>query len=474
MIRRIERGEAQAILAWHPDRLARNSIDGGRVIYLLDTGKLRDLCFGNFSFENSSQGKFMLSILFGYSKYYVDNLSENVKRGNRAKREQGWLPGIAPVGYLNDPIARTIIPDPERFDLVKKLWSLMLTGNYSAKSLWRLATSEWGLTSVKRKRIGGGPLALSSFYHMLGSPFYAGLIVHDAKVYQGKHSPMITLNEFDKVQRILQRPGRPKPKGHAFPLTGLMKCGDCGLAITAEAKTNRRYGYRYFYYHCTHRRRDYRCRQPVVAEAALEEQVASFLQKLRIPEEVYATVRNTAQRFVRPSDSGEMMASLTNALRAVEVEAANLTRMRMRDMVDDETFARERVTLQQRELQLRESKENIANESDWFESLETVVSFSNKAAEIFRTGTPQMKRCVIETVGSKLSLKDKMLSIEAAEPFFVDSPSATFPMRCTQLEDIRKSNTSVNSDYRERVDKMRKLLEEHDTTNKGQPEWAVN
>ena len=96
MLRRIERHEADGIIAWHPDRLARNSIDGGRVIYLLDTKALKDLRFASFTFENNPQGKFMLSIIFGYSKYYVDSLSENVRRGNRAKVQQGWFPAAPP------------------------------------------------------------------------------------------------------------------------------------------------------------------------------------------------------------------------------------------------------------------------------------------------------------------------------------------------------------------------------------------
>src|SRR5881396_1044473 len=88
MLRHMERGEAEGIIAWHPDRLARNSMDGGRIIYLLDTNVLKDLRFATFGFENNSQGKFMLSIIFGYSKYYVDSLSENVRRGYRAKVQQ--------------------------------------------------------------------------------------------------------------------------------------------------------------------------------------------------------------------------------------------------------------------------------------------------------------------------------------------------------------------------------------------------
>ncbi|MEX0924880.1 MAG: recombinase family protein, partial [Candidatus Paceibacterota bacterium] len=45
MMTRIEAGEAQGILSWHPDRLARNSIDGGRVIYAVDTSKISSLRF---------------------------------------------------------------------------------------------------------------------------------------------------------------------------------------------------------------------------------------------------------------------------------------------------------------------------------------------------------------------------------------------------------------------------------------------
>src|SRR5690349_281167 len=89
MVSKIEQGDAHGIVAWAPDRLARNSIDGGRVVYMLDCGVLRDLKFATYTFENNSQGKFMLQIMFGQSKYYSDALSENVKRGNRTKLDRG-------------------------------------------------------------------------------------------------------------------------------------------------------------------------------------------------------------------------------------------------------------------------------------------------------------------------------------------------------------------------------------------------
>src|SRR3989338_7947089 len=78
MIDEIEKSEGVGILAWHPDRLARNSVDGGRIIYLVDTGKIVSLRFPQFWFEPTPQGKFMLQVAFGQSKYFSDNLIENI------------------------------------------------------------------------------------------------------------------------------------------------------------------------------------------------------------------------------------------------------------------------------------------------------------------------------------------------------------------------------------------------------------
>ena len=141
MIKRIESGEASGILAWHPDRLARNSIDGGQIIYLVDTEKITALKFPTFWFDATPQGKFMLNIAFGQSKYYIDNLSENVKRGLRQKVRRGEQSGVAITGYLNDKINHKIIPDPEKFPLVRKLFELYATGEHSLKDLRNKMTS---------------------------------------------------------------------------------------------------------------------------------------------------------------------------------------------------------------------------------------------------------------------------------------------------------------------------------------------
>src|SRR5476649_1239251 len=129
MLERMEAGEADGILAWHPDRLARNSVDGGRIIYLLDTGIIKTLKFTRSWFENTPQGKLMLHNDFGFSKYYVDSLSENTKRGLREKVRRGEYPGHAPIGYINDYRTKRVFVDRERAPYIKQAFEMYAKGN---------------------------------------------------------------------------------------------------------------------------------------------------------------------------------------------------------------------------------------------------------------------------------------------------------------------------------------------------------
>lgn len=439
MLTRIERGEAHGIITWHPDRLARNSIDGSRIIDLLDRKKLHDLRFATFTFENNPQGKFMLAIIFGYSKYYVDNLSENVKRGNRTKIANGWRPNQAPLGYRNDKETKTIVKDPVHFPLIRKMYDLMLTGSYTPKKIALMARDEWGFRTPKKKRIGGTPLAMSSLYKILTNPFYAGIIVWDGQSYAGKHEPVVTLKEFERVQRLLGRPGRPRPQKHTFAFTGMIRCGACGLMVTAEEQINR-FGSRYVYYHCTKRRLEPRCPQPSIEVRELERQIARFLrEELTVPKHIHDAAIEEA-KWIADNDPTAVHAqtkSLSLALEEVTAQLAELASLRLRRLFTDDEFMRERKRLQEEEFRLRKQLQEIRDELVGFEPSEDVIWFRNRAVSWFSRGEIEDKRLVVETVGSNLTLKDKKLSIEARKPFRWLSKNASHSQLLSFITDVR-------------------------------------
>ncbi len=280
LLERVEKGEAQGIVSWHPDRLARNSIDGGRVIYLLDTGKILDLKFPQFWFESTPQGKFMLNIAFGQSKYYVDNLSENVKRGMRHKLRIGVWPCKAPLGYINDSRTKTIQIDSERSKIVKKAFEMFAEERKSFTDI-ALYLHKFGISSMSNK-----PLKPDGVKRIFINRFYIGIMEYDKEYYQGTHKTFISKKLFDEVQKKIIRIERPRLKGHDFAFAGLARCGECSAAITAEQhfkKYKNGTNQTFIYYRCTKKLKS--CSQKYMPEHKLEEQLRETIEKVALPQE---------------------------------------------------------------------------------------------------------------------------------------------------------------------------------------------
>ena len=278
MLERLEKGEASGILAWHPDRLARNMLDGGRIIHLVDTGIIKEMRFPTIDFQATSQGKLTLAMLFGMSKYYVDALSENIKRGQRQKLKNGIWPKMTPIGYLNDKKARTIILDPERGPLIKRAFELFATGAYTLDLLTAAMTAA-GLTNATTRKLKGRPLSRTQLHRLLQNPFYYGTFRYRGEHYEGKHEPIISKKLFDEVQAVIKPRSRPTGfKYKPYIYRGLFRCGECGCFITSETQKGHNY------LHCTKRVKR-NCSQPYMREEKVTEQVAFALKAASIPDD---------------------------------------------------------------------------------------------------------------------------------------------------------------------------------------------
>ena len=438
LLDRIERGEAEGIVSWVPDRLARNSVDGGRIIYLLDTGKLKDLKFASYFFQNTPHGKYILQIDFANAKLHVDSLSANVRMGNQTKIERGWRANGVPIGYLN--VDRKgpapIVPDPDRFPLVKRLWEYALSGAYSVPQLLRIATDQWGLRTRKRRKSGGKPLTHSGIYRLLGNPFYAGILRHHGKDYPGKHPAMVTLSEFMTVQKQLRRPDAPRSRHHAWDYTGLMKC-KCGRSITAEHTMNR-FGTKYVYYHCTRRRGAERCAEPYVELRTLEAQFRTFIESVTLSPKRHAWALERGSRraaTIRKTLDAQKTA-LDRALRETEAAQKNLRYLRIHDQISDVEFTHDRNELAREETRLRQEIDQVSP-ANLVEPEHARLLLSVRALEWFDKGDGATRRLLLETMGSNPTLSGGKVSIDAAFPFTRNGARGRSPTLCTVGNDVR-------------------------------------
>ncbi|MFH1656945.1 MAG: recombinase family protein [bacterium] len=397
MLSEIEKGEASGILAWHPDRLARNSIDGGKIIYLIDTGKIQSLKFPTFWFEPTPQGKFMLNIAFGQSKYFVDNLSENTKRGLRQKLRRGEWPGWAPIGYLNKE--HKIIPDPERYKLIRKMFELYSTGKYSLKDLKELMVSS-GLKSRAEK-----VLSISMIQHTLANHFYYGAFIYHGELYQGTHKPIISKKLFDKVQEIMKDKSRPKKRSEkVYAFRGLFKCGECDCAITSEIQKDHNY------YRCT--KKKVPCSQKYVREETLAEQISNILKKVSLPDKWKDKMIGILEKEQEEIDRTGFSFSqnLKSQIKECENKLEKLLDAHLNSDISREEYLEKKQKILNRKIEISEKLTAFEKKGgNWLEPAKNFILASNQAQKAAISNNFQERADFLKKAGSNLLLTDRKI-----------------------------------------------------------------
>jgi DNA invertase Pin-like site-specific DNA recombinase len=406
MIERIEAGEADGILAWHPDRLARNAIDGGWILDLLDRGKLRHLRFAAYTFENTPEGKMMLGMIFSQAKYQVDKLAVDVRRGMDTKREQGWFPHRVGEGYRNDLETRTVVADPVRFPLLRRAVELILDGSYRPSEALKRLNDDWGYRTKPTKK-GGGPLSRSGFYHVLSNPFYYGECREGGISYPGAHPPLMTQGEFRRLQGRLSGGGSPKPQIHEHAFTGLLRCGRCDSAVTASRAKG------HVYYHCTDRLRI--CSKAGVREEALEAQLLERFDGLSVAPWLEPLLFEVACRHLAetPDRDAEAEAGRGAALEAARKQLRGLTAMRLRELLTDGEYMEEKARLQGEIDGLERLSEGAGKETARrVETAAAVLSYAAWSKHAFQDAGPSGRRRLARKLGASLTLTGRELSVE--------------------------------------------------------------
>ncbi len=274
------------ILTWAPDRISRNAGDLGRIVDLMDAGKLHEIRTFSQRFSNNPNEKFLLTILGGQAKLENDNRGINVKRGLRARCEMGLWPGYPPLGYLNqkrmDKKCQLIV-DPLRAPVIKQIFEKVANEKWSGRQVYN-----WLKFKLNFYTRGNKSLTLSGVYRILDNRFYYGLFEYPRKSdnwYQGQHDPLITQELWEAAQAQLTRDNIVR-ENKEFAFTKLFTCGYCGSGISAEEKwkpLKDGTSAHYIYYGCS-RARDRNCKNKYIREEELIEELLKIIDVVNINE----------------------------------------------------------------------------------------------------------------------------------------------------------------------------------------------
>lgn len=370
LLQGITEGRFTSILTWAPDRLSRNAGDLGRIVDLMDQGKLAHIKTYSQSFTNNPNEKFLLMILCSQAKLENDNRGVNVKRGLRNKCEIGIRPGVAPIGYRNvlkvNRIS-TVELDPERAPVIKQIFHKVADQGFSGRMV-----KKW-LDDIGFTTKSGCKMPLSKIYAALQNPFYYGEFQYGDKWYKGTYESLITKALFERVQIQLQVAPRQWNK-QLFPFKKICICGSCGGNVTAELKYRRTKAnviHSHIYYHCN-RIKKYDCKEPYITEQELIKQLIGHLPNIKL---------NTSY-----------------LMQEFEIEVKRL--QHLKSTIIDQYTSRSELT-----------PHNTSSQMQKEFSVTQTEMLRDYLLHVLQYGTPEERIKILKGITSKFSLRDRCLCL---------------------------------------------------------------
>lgn len=457
IIQDIENGVIDALLVWHANRISRNYGDGGKFVQLMSEGKLKIVLTPFGVFENTPRDMEYLMNEFTRATRDSGDKSDAVKRGNRIKLKAGYIPsGRLSEGYdhVKNERGESVNGTNSNFTLLRKTIELVLNGTHTPMEALDVLNNEWKYQTRKTKRLGGKSLAKSTFYRLLSNPKSYGLIISAEGEFTAEFPPLMTKEEYEKIQILLgKKAGRRRtPKTWAY--TGEITCDSCSGFITMEDKwqvicpvcktkfhkSSDRFAcinchtpieemrnpklLHYTWLHCTRQKLadGTKCRQPYLAVDNFDGQVQSLIEKFTIPE----GFAKWAIKWLEKLNDQEVQqrtvinTNLQKFHNDVQKQIDDLLDLRLKGLIDDAEYQKKKETLLLEKKEVNQKLQVTDKRADeWLDLCENTFNFATYAHIWFAKGTTNQKRAILHALGSNLILKDKVLLIQQARPFML-------------------------------------------------------
>ncbi|MCK5125758.1 MAG: recombinase family protein [candidate division Zixibacteria bacterium] len=359
--------------------------------------------------HSRSTERFAHDIEVAQARFYLNNLSEEVRKGQQQKAKQGQYPGgMVPIGYIRNPLDKTITIDPECSQTIRTVFELYSEGTYSISDLFKYAKKN-GLVY----RRSGKPLARSAIERMLKTVFYTGKFQWKGLIYQGDHPAIIESSLYELVQNAFKARSNNKAGSRSFTFGQLITCGECGRAITAEIKKGK-----YTYYHCTgygnKHKPDY------LPETKIDNQFGKIVGQASLPYEFYDFLKHCLDDEYKTKKIAisRERERLELSRDKVQTDMRKTFQAHIDGHIEEKFF---QSVYNDYENQLSSIKYRLGNLSESFKTnfdiAQKTIELSHQAESLYVRANPSQKRRLINSLLSNCHLKDGSLCPTYRKPF---------------------------------------------------------
>lgn len=367
------------------------------------------------------------------SKGYASAIKVNTKRGLTKKIEDGELPCLAPMGYLNaqDPYTKknTVILDEERWQIVKKLFEDYATEEISISGLCERA-KEYGLRNRK-----GAYYAKATIHRTLCSPFYSGYILYRGELHKHNYPLFVDKEIYDICQkkrddRNLNKKHRIKSLSKKFIFKDILKCGTCGCKISSAEKKGK-----YVYLSCSHAKGN--CEEKEVSEAKVMPEIEKAIDKIVIPSEYIPAIFENLRKYAIQEGNFNVIVNnrADSEIKKIDSKLQRLLELRMNNELSPEEYAEHKNRfIKQKEEFEREKVSNTIPTDEFVLSMETIVKMSQNILKIFKSSKVEEKNKILNILLWNLTLKKKRIDFSYRKPF---------DLLCKQGSDLKRVDDEI-------------------------------
>ncbi len=418
LLQNVRKTPVEAVIVYKIDRFARNVGDfsnirkefkkmGIKLLSVSENGDVTEGLIGN--------------IFASVAEWESEVNGQRTRDALMQKFREGWQPSPLYIGYRSiggDRERKTCEPDPYVSPIIKELFELYSTSNYSI-----LALQEWLSKKNVISRNGTG-LGHSVICNALNNPFYYGLIRWHGESKMGKHKPIITKELFDVCQYVLakHRSFLVRRRKYDYLLRGFLYCFNCGQRYTAEPHPNHSVNKpaKIDYYHCQKRDRN-GCPAPYVEMSVIENFVEDEFKKLQFSDTfIDAVIKKTKDVLENNRKSASsLVQGILNQKTALETRRNNLEDALLDGTIDRESFKRRHNELQQQIMNIDSQMIELDNKSKIdIDLIEEVLAFTRNIHQAYIEAPKFLKRHYLRFFFEQIVVKNRKIYKVVPTPIF--------------------------------------------------------
>lgn len=293
MVRAIEAGKCDVVIAYKSNRIARNMLQALTYENRFEKCGVK-IVYAKEEFGDNAAGRFALRNMMNLNQFYSENMSEDIKRCLYTYAEEcKVLNGQMPFGYRKGEDGKYALATDGTVEIVKEIFGLYSSGVKSSA----ICSS---LNSRGIKTGQGNKWRYGTIERILKNKKYIGIYNYGDICIPGGVPRIIDDETFQLAQERLKEAHRAPSKSWSqteYLLTGKLFCGHCGATMIGESGTGRR-GVTYNYYCCYEKKKKASaCDKKRVRQDLIEDMIIDFTVKNVLTDEMIDKVAEEAIRL---------------------------------------------------------------------------------------------------------------------------------------------------------------------------------